>query len=410
MSIKINSRPNPLRITLPLAILLVLLLQTGPVTARSSSTSAMAPPQAHLTPAIVYVTSDWHIHELALKGTWQDRDLTAAAGAPHIFEFAEPVPYLRSDGVSMVVYQGTDSHIYALYLELVQQGSTWQELWHCADLTAITGAPSVNFGVAGYVRSDGISAVVFIDDSGHIHELRLEGVWIWADLTVISGAPASDTWPIALARGDGINTIIYGHANHIYELRLEGGWKWADLTTLSGAPDAINPGSAYVRSDGSPVVLFKTVDGHIHEIRLVTGWTWSDLTAASGAPEINPMDSPRGYVRSDGINAVVYAAFYAGSNHILELRLDNGWKYYELTSVPNAVPGTGPVGYVRADGISAVVYAGMDKHILEIWLGSTWHWADLTSLAGAPVLDQYQFSRPYNRSSMAKVYLPLIMR
>jgi len=31
-------------------------------------------------PAVVCATLGGHIHELVLKGSWQDRDLTAAAG------------------------------------------------------------------------------------------------------------------------------------------------------------------------------------------------------------------------------------------------------------------------------------------------------------------------------------------
>ena len=50
--------------------------------AESGSASETALSHSHLTPAVVYVTDDGHIHEIALKGTWQDGDLTAAAGAP----------------------------------------------------------------------------------------------------------------------------------------------------------------------------------------------------------------------------------------------------------------------------------------------------------------------------------------
>jgi hypothetical protein len=46
--------------------------------AESGSASETALSHSHLTPAVVYVTDDGHIHEIALKGTWQDRDLTAA--------------------------------------------------------------------------------------------------------------------------------------------------------------------------------------------------------------------------------------------------------------------------------------------------------------------------------------------
>jgi hypothetical protein len=310
----------------------------------------------------------------------------------------------------MVVYRGTDDHIYSLYLELLRQGNSWQEVWHWADLSAIAGSPAAASDPYGYVRSDGISTVMYTGSDGHIHELRLESSWIWADLTAISGAPAaSGGRPVSYVRGDGISTIVYTAASdgHICELRLDDGWQWADLTALSGAPLPLSDLSAYVRSDGISTINYAGLNGHIHDIRLETEWIWADLTALSGAPVTGYR--PYGYVRSDGLNAIVYATSGADAGRIYELRLDNGWQYYELTSVPNAVRGYRPVGYVRADGISAVVYLGGSVwHIQEIWLGTAWHWADLSYLAGAPAMDSYPW--PYNRSVVARVYLPLVVR
>jgi hypothetical protein len=308
----------------------------------------------------------------------------------------------------MVVYRGADDHIHSLYLELRRQGNSWQEVWHWADLSDITGSPAAATDPYGYVRSDGISTVVYTGSDGHIHDLRLEGSWIWADLTAISGAPAAASRPFAYARGDGINAIVYKAASdgHICELRLDGGWKWADLTALSGAPLPYLDLSAYVRGDGISTVVYAGSDYHIHELRLAGGWIWADLTAISGAP--GDPRRPLGYVRSDGINAIVYAHYGALPGAVVELRLDNGWQYYELTSVPNAVRGVMPVGYVRADGISTVVYVGLDQHIHEIRLQTAWHWADLTYLAGAPA--SWGPPWPYNRSVVARVYLPLVVR
>lgn len=357
-----------------------------------------------LIPAVVTVSGDGHIHEIALKGAWQDRDLTAAAGAPLSFS-ANVMAHRRSDGVSMVVYRGTDEHVHTIYLELRRVGSMWQELWHWADLTNITGAPLTGCDPYPFVRSDGISTVIYASGDGHVHELRLQDGWIGADLTSISGAPVANSCPIAYVRGDGINAIIYKSNNHIHELRLDNGWEVADLTLLSGAPDPMSGLSAYVRSDGISTINYAGIDGHIHDIRLQGTWIWSDLTAISGAP--GTPNKPYGHVRSDGINAIVYATAGATPGHIYELYLDGDWKYYELTSVPNAVLGYSPVPYVRADGINAVVYRGTDGHYHEIRLQTAWQWADLTALSGAPTGGN---PWPYNRSAVARVNLPLVLR
>ncbi len=364
--------------------------------------------QSGLVPAVIYVTGDEHIHEIVLKGTWQHRDLTAAAGAPLTYSYdTRAMAFRRSDGVSMVVYLGKDNHIHSLYLELVYQGNSWQEVWHWADLSAITGSPAAASNPYGYVRSDGISTVVYAGSDGHIHELRLEGGWIWADLTAISVSPLAANGPIAYVRGDGINAIVYvaAYDGHICELRLDDGWKWADLTAVTLAPLPMSALSAYVRSDGISTINYTGYDGHIHEIRLETSWIWADLTLISGAPGTGY--TPFGYVRSDGINAIVYATGGADPGRVYELWLGDAWQSYELTSVPHAVHGYGPFGYVRADGLSAVVYRDTDWHIHEIRLDGAWRAADLTSLAGAPLADGFPWV--YNRSTIVRVHLPIML-
>jgi hypothetical protein len=312
----------------------------------------------------------------------------------------------------MVVYRGKDLHIHSLYLEFLWTGNKWEEVWRWADLSAITGAPDAASDPYGYVRSDGISSVLYTGGDGHIHELRLEGGWIWADLTAIAGTPAAlHLAPIGYVRGDGINAIVYyaSSNSHIIELRLEDSWQTADLTDLTGAPLPRSSPSAYVRSDGVSTINYAGADYHVHDLRLESGWIWSDLTAITGAPETE--GRPCGYVRSDGVNAIVYATAAPYAGHIFEIRLSNGWHYYELTSVSGADLGDAPVGHVRADGVSAVVYQSIEAgwRIQEFWLDRAWHWADLSELAGAPAAISTPW--PYNRSAYAAyIYLPMIRR
>jgi hypothetical protein len=406
--------PKSLRFFLIFAILSFVLLQPGFAQGQSENKPALQT-SSHLTPAVIYTSDDYHIHEIALKGTWQDRDLTAAASAPLIKSSAAPMAFRRNDGVSMVVYRGVDDHIYTLYLELDWQASGWQEIWHWADLTAITSAPVAASDPYGYVRGDGVSTVIYTSSDGHINELRLESVWIWADLTVIPSSPAArlNSTPVAYVRADGVSTIVYRAAsnNHICELRLEDTWQWGDLTAISGATLPYSDLSAYLRSDGVSAVVYTGTDYHVHEIWLGTAWTWADLTLITGAPT-TLYNKPHGYVRSDGINAVVYSHYstYYDFGKIYELRLDDGWKSYELTSVTvSTYYGSCPMGFVRADGVSSVIYGDLESHADEIRLEADgWHWADLTYISGGANLISCPF--PYNRNSVGNTYLPLVVR
>jgi hypothetical protein len=415
MKTEYHSRPMTLRFMRVSAILVVFLLLPGFAPQHSGSPSLAALPQSNLIPAVVYVDNIGHIHELALKGTWQDRDLTSAASAPSVAAGAQPMAFRRSDGLSMIIYLGADLNIHALYLELVRQPARvyWLEVWHHANLTVITTSPQASSDPFGYVRSDGISTVVYCGTDAEIHDLRLESVWIHANLTDITSAPQCASNPVAYVRGDGINTIVYvanisggPTGRHIIELRLDNGWKWADLTDISGAPNPLGDISAYVRSDGISTIVYGRDNGHIIELRLDNTWKWADLTYIGGGPGTG--QTPRGFVRLDGINAINFESAPPDGGLIYQLYLDNGWHSYELTSVPNAVQGYSPIGYVRADGISAVVYIGGPvPHVQEIRLQTEWRWADLTYIGGG---ENAYALWPYNRSAVAKTYLPLIRR
>jgi hypothetical protein len=421
METSINSHMKPFRIIVTLTIMTIIFFHPWPP-ARSESVTASTSTRSNLIPAVVYVgDSDRHIYEIAFnRGAWQVRDLTDASGAPIVYYGANRVmAFQRGDGVPMVVFRDFDKHIHAIYLELAFPGGAPQEVWHWADLTNITSSPLATSDPFGYVRSDGVSTVVYTGEDKHIHELRLETSWIWADLTAIAGSFLADWYEpvVAYIRGDGINTIVYmAETNgHICELRLESNWVWGDLTAISGAPVNYSVNhtastNAYVRSDGIATVIYSGPDGHIEEIRLDPTWTWADLTVIPSAPV--PMYRPFGFVRGDGISTIV--SYYVDMSdpfeyeyYIYALYLDTTWQSYDLTSVPNAVQGWNPVGYVRSDGVSSVVYHGTDKHIDEIWLGSGgWQWRDLTSLSGAP--DARSCGHwAYNRRTFANIYLPL---
>jgi hypothetical protein len=183
--------------------------------------------------AVVYKGLDNHIYELALyPDGWGVGDLTAQVGAP-LADFG-PAPYVRSDGFSAVVYKGFDNHIYELAL--------YPDGWGVGDLTAQFGAPPSAGTPTPYVRSDGFNAVVYSGSNGHIYELGLyaDG-WHAGDLTAQAGAPLPYGGFIGTpyVRGDGINAVVYtGQNGHIYELYLyprDGRWHYEDLTALAGS-------------------------------------------------------------------------------------------------------------------------------------------------------------------------------
>jgi hypothetical protein len=199
-----------------------------------------------------------------------------------------PVGYIRSDGVSAVVYQTSAHHIGGLAWNGIQ--------WIYTDLTAATGCPNASstFRPRAYTRQDGFSAVVYVDGSSNVRELTLAppNFTGWACNRLPNTKPVgSELSPFD--QSDGTSTVLYVSTSedHIHQLGLDpvsGTWFDADLTNASFGPLAsggTGAVSGYVRSDGWDSIVYKTkADGHVHLLagNPMASWTDEDLTAASG--------------------------------------------------------------------------------------------------------------------------------
>ena len=78
--------------------------------------------------------------------------------------------YVRGDGVTAVVYHGADDHIHELKLV----GGNWvhSDLFLLATNTLGEDTPSARYAFA-YVRSGGVSSILWVGPRGQIHELAL---------------------------------------------------------------------------------------------------------------------------------------------------------------------------------------------------------------------------------------------
>lgn len=141
-----------------------------------------------------YVGADQHVHELFLyDGHWQDADIIAITGGVSPASVTTLTSLFDSlyNGVR-TDYIGTDQHIHELFLS----GGIWQN----TDLTATTGGAALSTanGLTSVVDPAYGNAVrqydVGVDQ--HVHELFLYGGhWQDADLTTITGGPSVESLP-----------------------------------------------------------------------------------------------------------------------------------------------------------------------------------------------------------------------
>jgi len=340
------------------------------------------------TSAVMYLDGDDHVKEISnATGGWTLGDFTALFGGPPAMAESQLSPYVRADGLSAVVYEGTDRNIYEYALA--------NNTWTLSNLTSILGLQPAITAPATYVRSDNVSADVFLGTDFHIYELGLPrgGQWLVTDLTAATGAPPPRTPPIGYVRSDGTNAVVYNTVdNHVIELSLgSSGWIQTDLTAVTGAPPCGGTPRPYTRSDGYSSVVYRATDNHIDELFLMTGtntWYWGDETASAGCSAVALFD-PSPFVRNDNWNSVL---FLTPDSHSYELSLAPGaghWQCHDLTTMTGApISESVPEGYVGADRSTNVIMKAFSGDTWSFTLTTpgtnSWTTQDLTAIAGGP--------------------------
>jgi hypothetical protein len=194
---------------------------------------------------------------------WKDRDLTTIAHAPPVLrEVPLIAAYVRSDGVSAVLYTAEDLGIH----ELALSGSAWSDA-NLSDLAHGRGG----YLPMGYVRSDAVSAVVYRNDV--VHELVLTRAgWSYANLSSLTRGPRLGGWMArGYVRADKRSVVVYESEHHIHEMALVGRtWQPdADLTAIAQAAVEVKSTPwGYVRGDGVSAVVYRGADDHVHELSL----------------------------------------------------------------------------------------------------------------------------------------------
>jgi hypothetical protein len=342
----------------------------------------------------------YHLHK-DVSG-WSADDLTSLTGAPTAA--GNPNAFHHNNAHS-VVYRasGAAGQIHELY----SYGSPHIDPtgpWIAANLSALASAPAAASDPVGYVRADGIPAIVYRGVNNHIYELYLlsDGKWRVGNLTALANAPLATGNPLGSTRFNSVNVVLYRAANgHLYELFLSagsGGWQKNNLTGLTNAPTSAGDPAMYHRTTGAAIV-YRSRDGHVRELFLSEaggGWMQGDLTALTNAPLA--AGNPSGYSRPPRWTEPPYMDYYmpavvyrGGNGHIYELFLDiDGlWKVGDLTAITNAVAAIrDPIGYPIDDVTASVIYRGVGGRLYRIHMDAsipgTWRDEELFPTAGTP--------------------------
>jgi hypothetical protein len=319
--------------------------QAGAPTASSRFLVGFSWPEGG-TQQVAYLGQNGHIHELRLHkgGTWQYSNLSMLTGAPPSIQVT--AGYSWTEGHSkQIVFVGDDHHIHELCVEM---GKSWRHV----DLTAMTSAPLPgSYFMVGYEWVAGHSKqVTYVGQDGHIHELYLKAgdIWHHADLTALTNAPhavdlmAGFEWP----EGQCKQIAFVGEDRHIHELHVStsNGWQHADLHTITNAPLATDVLTGYAWSEErTKQIAYVGLDSRIHEFSVeVDGqWRHTDMTAQANAP-VTAVTALDGFAWSAGdTKQVVYVGNDGDIRELWKPRVGN-WVFGNLSQSILALPARFP--------------------------------------------------------------------
>jgi hypothetical protein len=227
---------------------------------------------------VVYRSTGNQIVELGVPiggSSWSWQNLTTSVGAP--LAASDPIGFVRHDAVNSIVYRDVNGAVMQLARSVTNPN--WSYISLNGNVANGAAAPPAVGKPFGFSTADDTSGVVYKDASSQIWLLMIPASGGYPTKHLVSGTMLAIGDPIGYVRSDGVTQIVFQvSGGHIMAVDWSPGRYGivSDLTQLSGAPNAaIFAGSmvtAYVRSDRTNAVLFKSTAGQIWEMS--SAW-WS---------------------------------------------------------------------------------------------------------------------------------------
>jgi hypothetical protein len=165
---------------------LTILAHAPPATLGSSLATYVLPTAVQ---AVAFVDQSKHVDQMFYQGNqWLTNDLTAMLNAPVSASSSSLATYVLPNGVQAIAYVDQNENVDQFFF----QGNQW----NFNDLTLFNNTPTVVPGssLATYVLPDGVQAIAFIDNNGHVDQLFFQGgTWNFNDLSAIVNAPVAAT-------------------------------------------------------------------------------------------------------------------------------------------------------------------------------------------------------------------------
>jgi hypothetical protein len=253
-------------------------------------------------------------------------------GTPTIPAAGGPSGYRRHDGVSTVVFRGTDNLIYQ---------STWDgsSTWNTAVIPGQTGVTASGDPV-GYVRTPASSEVVYKCNSTKLCQLRwINGGWSLRIMTP-GGTMKGTTMPAPMSHYGDV-WIFYTGLDGLHAIHdpTEAPWGGFTDTLVRADSTIVSSPAAYQGADqnGAPNAVYVTDGGGNNPSTLVEAWFaasqwWTAVRAAPPKTTETLVGDPAAYVAvAPWLNTIL---FRNSAGKLYQTQWSNASNSYVTTTIP----------------------------------------------------------------------------
>jgi hypothetical protein len=149
----------------------------------------------------------------------------------------------------------------------------------------------------------------------------------------------------------------------------------------------VGPMRGFLRNDGVEAIVYKGVTSGPHVV-VEAEQTIGEKSQVYQVSSVPAANTPWGYLRSDNVNTIMYMSADGHVHEVTQRGTSGPWSDADFTAhfgLPAASSET-IFAYVRTDGVDSILFRASDGDIIEVYSDpqTGWGWGDLTAVVGSP--------------------------
>ncbi len=223
----------------------------------------------------------------------------------------------------------------------------------------------------------------------------------WTVWNFLQQIPTSSPMAATVINSNNEVEVFYISANQIFSIYggPSSGWWGRCITCAAGAPQpaAGTALTSLVDQKGQFThVFYEGTNGHVYQLYCSCNntsgtWRFADPTLLAGAP-VAAADSALTTLADYGSSTIIHVFYLGADQHVHQLYWTGSWHSADPTSLaraPVAVSGSALTSFLDGSGVLHIFYLNsqnvQELNVQELYWNGAWHTDNATSQAGVPL-------------------------